>query len=37
MPSDRTRNIKKIMLSSAGVGELAGKEILIRPLKQTGS
>ena len=36
MPSDRTKNIKKMMLSSAGVGELAGNEILMRPEKQTG-
>ena len=36
MPSDRTKNIKKIMLSSAGVGALAGNEILMRPEKQTG-
>ena len=36
MPSDRTKNIKKMMLSSAGVGEFAGNEILMRPEKQTG-
>ncbi len=36
MPSDRTKNIRKMMLSSAGVGELAGNEILMRPEKQTG-
>ena len=36
MPSDLTKNIKKMMLSSAGVGELAGNEILMRPEKQTG-
>ena len=36
MPSDRTKNIKKMMLSSAGVGEFAGNEILMRPEKHTG-
>ena len=36
MPSERTKNIKKMMLSSAGVGELAGNEILMRPEKHTG-